>query len=115
MDRRKTLGQRGEAAAAAFLIKRGWQIIAKNYRINHFEIDLIASNNGAIALFEIKTRAESATSFPINPKQQKTLGLAHYKFCEINKLNPEQVSYNLLLINYFNHRASLEYYPNFLE
>lgn len=115
MDRRKTLGQRGEAAAAAFLIKRGWQIVGKNYRINHFEIDLIASRNGTIALFEIKTRAEPATSFPISPKQQRILGLAHYKFCEIKKLNPEQVAYNLILINYFKHRASLEYYPNFLE
>ncbi len=109
-----SLGQRGERAAINYLSKQGWRIVDHNFRLGSKEIDLIASKNKVIALFEIKTRSELTSNYPIGSKQQKTLKQAHLEYCELNCLNPSAVAYHLLLINYYNGRADLEYYPNFL-
>ena len=42
MDERKKRGDRGEEAVAAALERRGWTILARQYRCRWGEIDLIA-------------------------------------------------------------------------
>ncbi len=108
------LGRHGEQAATNYLSKQGWKIIDHNFRLGNKEIDLIASKNNLLTLFEIKTRSEPETNYPISPKQCKILKQAHLEYCELNNLNPAAVAYHLILINYYNGRADLEYYPNFL-
>ncbi len=52
----KLLGRWGEAAAADFLRKKGYKIVAAGYRTRIGEIDLIAENRGVLAFVEVKTR-----------------------------------------------------------
>lgn len=54
------LGVDAEGMAAAFLEKRGLEIVARNYRCRMGEIDLVA-RDGAITVFvEVRKRASSA-------------------------------------------------------
>jgi putative endonuclease len=50
------LGKLGEETAARFLQERGYAIIARNYRYQKAEIDLIARNGDTVAIVEVKTR-----------------------------------------------------------
>ncbi|MBK7948590.1 MAG: YraN family protein [Deltaproteobacteria bacterium] len=53
---RASLGRRGEDAAAHHLAARGYQIIARNVRVDRVELDLIARRGDAIVFVEVKTR-----------------------------------------------------------
>jgi len=50
-------GTRGENLAAAFLIKKGFEIVARNYRYRRAEIDLIVRRDDWTIFVEVKTRS----------------------------------------------------------
>lgn len=50
------LGRAGEESAALYLKEHGYTILARNVRINHFEIDIIAKNQTHLIFAEVKTR-----------------------------------------------------------
>ncbi|MBN2884441.1 YraN family protein [Patescibacteria group bacterium] len=114
MDRRQEIGQKGERLAINFLKTMGWTIKAHNYRIGHKEIDIIASKNNILSLFEIKTKINNENNYIISRTQQNTLRQAHLAFCDHYQLNPVKVSYSLIVITYKNKLANLHYYPSFL-
>ena len=58
------IGERGEAAACARLEAGGCQILARNYRCPHGEIDLVALDQGVLIFVEVKTRSSSAWGPP---------------------------------------------------
>jgi len=49
-------GRSSEALAADYLGRRGYRIIARNYRTNLGEIDIIARDGDTIAFVEVKAR-----------------------------------------------------------
>ncbi len=58
------LGQWGEDQEERYIIKKGLAVIARNYRTPYGEIDLIASSDGQIVFFEVKTRSTTRVRFP---------------------------------------------------
>ena len=62
-DKIKT-GNKGEEQAADFLVAKGYEIVARNYRYKHAEIDLIAKKENWLVFVEVKTRASSAFGEP---------------------------------------------------
>jgi len=61
MDERKRRGDRGEAAVAAALERRGYAIAARQYRCRWGEIDLVArSPEGVLCFVEVKCRSSGA-------------------------------------------------------
>jgi putative endonuclease len=59
MDNRRSLGDRGEDLAAAFLKKQGYKIVERNYRTPLGEIDLVARHQGVLVFIEVKTRTSA--------------------------------------------------------
>ncbi|MCF7860461.1 YraN family protein [Patescibacteria group bacterium] len=114
MNYRQELGRKGERLAINFLKAEGWQIKAHNYRIGHKEIDIIASKNNILSLFEIKTIMNNNKHDIISLSQQKTLRQAHLAFCHYYQIEPALVSYALIVVSYKNKLANLQYYPSFL-
>jgi putative endonuclease len=55
---RKELAERGEELAAKILTDKGYEIIERNYRYGHGEIDIIAidPSNGCTVFVEVKAR-----------------------------------------------------------
>jgi putative endonuclease len=56
--RRRALdgGRRAEIFAALFLMLKGYRILARRYRVNGGEIDLIAAKSDSIVFVEVKLR-----------------------------------------------------------
>jgi putative endonuclease len=59
-DPRPGLGRLGEQIASDHLIRRGFQIVERNYRTRWGELDIIAFDGRTLAFCEVKTRRSSA-------------------------------------------------------
>jgi putative endonuclease len=57
-------GNRGENLAADYLKKKGFDIVARNYRFKRCEIDLIARRDNWTIFVEVKTRSSLSYGQP---------------------------------------------------
>ncbi len=75
-DRRKAVGRLGEAAARAFLERRGIRIVAENFACPAGEIDLVGRERGTVIFIEVKTRTSDAFGPPqlaVHRKKQRQI------------------------------------------
>ncbi|MDZ4658063.1 MAG: YraN family protein [Bythopirellula sp.] len=62
--RAKTLGERGEIAAAKFLKRLGYRIVTTRFRQRYGEVDIIAVDGQTVVFVEVKTRRLDLTTQP---------------------------------------------------
>jgi putative endonuclease len=62
--RRRTLGERGEAAAARYLRRLGYRIVGRRVRTRLGEIDLVAVDGRTVVFVEVKTRRSDQQGHP---------------------------------------------------
>ncbi len=76
----KPLGRRGEEAAARFLKKLGYTIVARGHRDHIGELDLVAVDGRTVVFIEVKTRTTHDAGHPADAvddaKQQRITRLA---------------------------------------
>ena len=60
----KPLGRRGEAAAARYLRRHGYRILARGDRLWPGELDLVALDRKTIVFIEVKTRQSQQSGHP---------------------------------------------------
>ena len=86
MDKRKLLGNRGEAAVADYLKKNRCRILASQYRCRFGELDLVAlCRDGTVAFVEVKTRTTdkfSPARLAVTPAKQRRMRTAAQVFLE---------------------------------
>lgn len=58
------LGNWGETKAATFMEQKGFEIVQRNYRDRHAEIDLIVQKDKMLIFVEVKTRTNVSFGFP---------------------------------------------------
>jgi len=76
MADRRALGQLGESLAARELERRGYRIVARNWRCPVGEIDLVAERDDMLVFVEVRTRRGNARGTPqesITPAKQAKL------------------------------------------
>jgi putative endonuclease len=77
---RVKLGRRGEELAADELVRRGYQIVERNWYAQVGEVDLVARRDGVWTFFEVRTRRGRAFGTPeasVTPaKQQRMINVA---------------------------------------
>ena len=80
-DLRKKLGDFGEQAAAAHLIRQGYELIARKWRGPSGELDLVMRDGDALVLVEVRTRrcdaARVAEESVGRAKQARLIALAY--------------------------------------
>ena len=78
----RALGQWGEALVAEDLRKKGWTIVAANFRCRMGELDIVAENGRYLAFVEVKLRKNdrfgAACEAVTASKQLKLLAAAQY-------------------------------------
>lgn len=76
----KLLGEKGERRAARYLRRQGFRILARRYRTQWGEIDLIALDGDCVVFVEVKTRRSDVAGHPVEAvtpaKQQKLTRMA---------------------------------------
>ena len=60
----KEIGQRGEDAAARFLMRRGYEIVERNWTCPAGEVDIVAEDGDVLVFCEVKTRTSLKRGLP---------------------------------------------------
>jgi putative endonuclease len=88
MDPRRELGAAGERLAARHLQARGFQLVARNFRTRHGELDLVACDSRFLVFCEVKTRIVRGDTGPFGPlssigtqKQRRVRDMAREWLC----------------------------------
>jgi putative endonuclease len=64
-------GLSAEARAAAWLMAKGYRILAKRFRTPYGEIDIVARRRNLLAFIEVKARASlDEAAYAVTPRQQ---------------------------------------------
>lgn len=77
--RRKALGRKGEEIACEMLRAKGFEILERNWRAVHKEIDIICRDGADLRFVEVKTRQEPVEGEPweaVNEAKQRRIGSA---------------------------------------
>jgi len=94
------LGKKGEALAATYLIEQGYEIVARNYRFQKAEVDILARKREVLAVVEVKTRTSTYFGDPqefITPKKITLLVAAVDHYVTTNELTVE-VRFDIIAI-----------------
>ena len=101
----------GEAAAADFLKKQGYDIIKQNWTFLKAELDIIASKDDKIIITEVKTRGEDHLIEPvkaITPKKQKQIVKAANAYITENDIGNE-VRFDVITVVFNRNRPEIEH------
>ena len=83
------LGRRGEKLAARLLRDLGLEVLVRNYRGPHGEIDIVARDKGVLCFVEVKTRHRAIHSRPADAvgraKRRNLVRTAHRYLREIGR------------------------------
>jgi len=67
-------GLSAEARAAAYLIAKGYRILAKRFRTRYGEIDLVVRRRNLVVFVEVKARASlDDAAYAVTPRQQRRI------------------------------------------
>ena len=73
-DQRHALGERAEAAVAAWLASRGWTILARRWRCREGEIDLVMLDPDlALVAVEVKLRRTGRAGDPLESVDRRRI------------------------------------------
>lgn len=113
MARHNELGKWGEEQVVEKLILDGCTIAERNWRMNHLEIDIVATRGEDIVFVEVKTREDSQSN-PLDamtPKKVALLCRAAETYLRINniRLYPR---FDVASVTGDGHTCQIDYIPN---
>src|ERR1700709_2593894 len=67
-------GLSAESRAAAFMMAKGYRILAKRFRTSYGEIDIVARRRNLLAFIEVKARASlDEAAYAVTPRNQRRI------------------------------------------
>ena len=96
------LGNKGEKLAADFLKNAGMEILNKNFRYGHKEIDIIAKDEDTIVFVEVRARKSAkfgSAEESVTSRKQKLLIEAANFFISKNQLDCEGFRFDVVAID----------------
>jgi putative endonuclease len=97
----KESGRRGEELACTFLVKKGYDIVKRNFRFGHGEIDIIARKEDLLIFVEVKTRTNYEFGEPelaITKSKQKQIIKIAKAYLYINEIYNMQCRFDVVAI-----------------
>lgn len=83
------LGKKGEKIAYMFLRKKGYEILATNFRFEKTEIDIICRKDKTVVFVEVKTRTDDAHGNPeeaVDTKKQDKIVKTAERFIQVHDM-----------------------------
>ena len=114
------LGRRGEAAAARYLQRLGYRIVARGYRDRIGELDLVAVDGRTVVFVEVKTRRSHDAGPPeeaVQQAKQRQLTRAALSFLRRHDLLEEQARFDVVAVTWPSDAAkpSVEHFQHAFE
>jgi putative endonuclease len=116
----KTLGQRGEAAAARYLCRRGHKVLARGDNFGPGELDLVMLDRGTIVFVEVKTRQSHEQGHPaeaVDEQKQRRLTRQAVTFLKRHGLLERPARFDVVAITWPAGKwfPTIEHIPNAFE
>ena len=117
LDRGKPLGRRGEDAAARFLRRRGYTIVARGQRGQIGELDLVAVDGRTVVFIEVKTRATHEAGHPadaVDDQKQRRLTRLAVAYMKRHDLLECSARFDVVAITWPDNgrRPTIEHFEN---
>lgn len=96
------IGPRGEAIAVRYLESKGYQILERNYRHKHAEVDIIAANDQFLVIVEVKSRTSlwfGAPEAAITAQKVEQLCLAAGFYQELKDIRKE-IRFDVITVHF---------------
>lgn len=90
MAERNDTGKEGELIAQSCLREKGYTVLHTNWRWQHYELDIVAIDNGWLVVVEVKTRAADYLLSPeeaVDKKKIKRLTAAADAYIRLNRIS----------------------------
>ena len=110
-----SLGAVSETIAADFLTRHGFRILARNYRVNRKEIDIVAQRANVVAFVEVKARGGDGYGHPCDAiTWKKRREIAHVANAWIARFGTPALAYRFdaIAIRWQGSRYSVEHVEN---
>lgn len=104
-------GKEGEALARKLLRKKGYEILASNWRYGKKELDIVARHKDLLVVVEVKTRSNPYFETPkeaVTIRKQKNIIKAANAYIEENNINQE-TRFDIISVLFWNNRTEVEH------
>jgi putative endonuclease len=114
---KKSLGQRGEDAAARYLRRKGYRLLARHVDSPLGELDIIAVDDRTIVFVEVKTRTTTDAGHPadaIDDRKERRMTQAAVAYLKANGLLRYSARFDVVAIMWAEaaRRPVIEHYEN---
>jgi len=117
-EKTKTLGEKGEDIAAAFLKKKGYNILFRNYKCSFGEIDIIAKHKKILSFVEVKTRSTKKYGLPqdaVTSVKQTKISRVALEFIQRYKMENRAARFDVVSVQCFNNGYAVDLIENAFE
>ena len=115
---KQVLGKEGERIAEAYLRRKGYKIVERNFRCALGELDLIVLDRRVLVFVEVKTRTGDGFGTPFEAvefrKQQKMIHAAQY-FIAQKGLQQRDSRFDVVGISWLRREPMVEHIKNAFE
>ena len=104
----KSLGERGEAIAAAYLRVLKFSIVERNFRCKAGEVDIIAKDGKTLVFVEVKARRSLAFGPPqmaVTPVKQRQISKAALTWLAKHRLQDAGARFDVIAILLRDHEV----------
>jgi len=111
-------GKQGEDIAVAYLKKRGYKIIERNYICLFGEIDIVAKDENTLVFVEVKSRKSEVFGDPqvaVGLAKQKRMSKISLKYLEEKNLYPCNARFDVVAIKILPAGNTIELIQNAFE
>jgi putative endonuclease len=114
--RKQVVGRWGEDAAAQYLMKNGYTVLARNVHSAHGEIDIVASKDGLLVFVEVKTRSSHTFAYPedsVTRRKQTYMLSAAEEYLQAHPESGESWQFDVLAVEGTpGGKAQIEHFEN---
>ena len=109
------IGQIGEDSAVRFLYSQGFEILERNWRSGHLEIDIIAKKENTLHIIEVKCRKQNSLTTPyeaLTPNKFRLIQKATEQYILQSEIDCE-VKFDLIAATHSsNEECQIDYVPD---
>ena len=109
------IGQNGEEIACDFLLSRGHQILDRNWRSGHLELDIVSEDQEGLHFVEVKARTAPVTSTltdQVNLIKQKRSSAAALQYLNKKHLVGQEVFFDIVSVLFDGQETVVRYFPH---
>ena len=108
------IGQAGEQMACDFLETQGHQILDRNWRTGHLELDIVSEAADGVHFVEVKARTAPVTTTvldQVNAVKQKRISAAAGQYLNKKHMEGKEIFFDIVSVLFDGEQTVVRYFP----